>query len=137
MEVRLLAIREASGEPVNSPAKIFESMKPEARADRECLWVLHLNNKLQVIEKELVAMGTGNVAVVRPREVFRKAVICGATCIATVHNHPSGDLRPSADDLKVWETLTKAGKLLEIPVVDNLIIAPQGYYSHSEAEKRT
>lgn len=132
MQIKLLQVREASGEYITDPVEIHQSMKNEALADRECFWVLHLNTKKRVIEKELVAMGTGNLAVITPREVFRKAILNGATTIATVHNHPSNDCNPSNVDKEVWERLNKAGELLGIKVIDNLIISSSGYYSERE-----
>lgn len=130
MELKLLQVREATGELVSSPDAIAEAMKEESKADRECFWVLHLNTKNQIIEKELVAMGVLDAAYIHPREVFRKAVINSSYCIATVHNHPSGHPEPSEADRKVWNMLRESGKILQIEVVDNLVISPSGrFYS--------
>jgi len=133
MELQLLRIREATGDTIlNHPQAIYETMRAEAHADRECLWVLHLNTRLMIIDKELVHMGTLDASLVHPREVFRKAIINSAASIATVHNHPSGSLEPSSEDKVIWKQLKGAGELLGIKVVDNLIISCQGYYSDSE-----
>ncbi len=69
-------------------------MREEARADRECFWILHLNNRNRVIEKELISIGIGNSCLIHPREVFKKAIVNGAECIITVHNHPGGKVEP-------------------------------------------
>lgn len=135
-QFKLLQVREASEEKANAPESVYELMKEEAKADRECFWVLHLNSRLKVIEKELVSMGSLNASLAHPREVFKKAIINGAAAIITVHNHPSGNLQPSEDDFENWARLTKAGKLLGIPVKDNLIISTKGYYSHTQATKK-
>lgn len=135
MELKLLCIKEPSGETANSPEAILKLMRAESLADRECFWILHLNTKHKVIEKELVAMGCSNAAVITPREVFRKAIIAGATTIITVHNHPSGDLRPSPNDEEIWNILVKAGELIGVKVLDNIIIAQKGYYSSAEEGK--
>lgn len=132
MEIKLLSVREASGEKVSSPLEVWQSMKAEAQADRECFWVLHLNTRLQIIEKELVHMGTLDASLVHPREVFRKAVINGAAKIITVHNHPSGNCEPSDEDRATWAKLKEAGKILAIEVADNLIISHSGYYSQKD-----
>ena len=130
MKLRILQIKEAAGEFANSPDAIAQLMKEEAKADRECFWVLHMNTKNQIIEKELVAMGVLDAAYIHPREVFRKAVINSSYCIATVHNHPSGFTEPSEADKKVWNMLKESGKILQIEVVDNLVISPSGrFYS--------
>jgi len=132
LELRLLCVKEATGDKANSPSEVWKLMSDEALADRECFWVLHLNTKLQIIEKELVAMGALDHAVVHPREVFRKAVINSTARIITVHNHPSGSTEPSSEDLSTWEKLKAAGEILGIGVADNLIITKNGYSSQKE-----
>jgi len=129
MYVKLLQVREVTNEKAKSPRWIAEIMKEEAKADRECFWVLHLNTKLEIIEKELVAMGLVDATIVHPREVFKKAIVNGVTNIITVHNYPSGDLTPSSEDKAIWRQLEQAGNILGIPVQDNLIISSEGYYS--------
>ncbi len=89
MELKILQIREAQGDIYTDPGAIAKSMEMEAKADRECFWVLHLNNRNQVIEKELVSMGILDSSLVHPREVFRKACINSSISLITVHNHPS------------------------------------------------
>ncbi len=128
MNLKILQVKEAKGELVNSPQSIAKIMNVEAKADREHFWVLHLNTKNKVIEKELVSIGSLNNALVHPREVFRKAVINSTSSIITVHNHPSNTLKPSSEDLEIWEKLKEAGKVLAIELIDNLIITPDGSY---------
>lgn len=130
MELKILQIREATGETITSTQAIADLMAEESKADRECFWVLHLDSKLQIIEKELVAVGILSAAYIHPREVFKKAIINSACSIITVHNHPSGDPWPSTQDSDIWRILVEAGKLLGIRVEDNLIIGPSGkFYS--------
>jgi DNA repair protein RadC len=108
-------------------------MAEEGKADREAMWVLHLNTKNKIIEKELVSLGSLDSSIAHPREVFRKAVINSSSCIITVHNHPSGEPIPSAEDYQTWNNLVKAGEILSIHVIDNMIITPNGrYYSSKE-----
>ncbi len=130
MELKLLQVKESSGEKLNSPWAIADYMQQEAKADRECMWVLHLNNSNMLIEKELISIGTINASMSHPREIFKKAILNGAGSIATVHNHPSGKLEPSNEDNEIWEKIEKGGEILSIKVLDNIIIAPNGgYYS--------
>ena len=135
MKLKLLQIREAKGVALGSPDSIVELMKEESRADREAFWVLHLNTKNKVVEKELVALGTLDSAVIAPREVFRKAVINSASAIIGVHNHPSGDSDPSSEDLMLFDRLKEAGSILGINVLDNVILGTSGAY-YSDKEKR-
>jgi len=125
-------VKEATEEKLNSPSKIYKIMQGEAKIDRECVWVLHMNSKLKLIEKELVSMGTLDAAPVHPREVFKKAILNSSSSIIVVHNHPSGDPRPTEEDMKVAKRLRQAGEILDIPVKDFLVISSKGYTSFVE-----
>ena len=103
MELNLLQVKETSGDAVHSPNAVAGLMTEEARADRECFWVLHLNSGNKIIEKELVSMGTVNSSLVHCREVFKKSIVFGATSIITVHNHPANHAQPSKEDKMIWE----------------------------------
>lgn len=135
MKVKLLQIREATGETLCAPYEVVGLMQEEGKADRECFWVLHLNTKNRVIEKEIVAIGNLNCATIHPREVFRKAVLNSSCSLITVHNHPSGEPMPSREDKEIWATLRRAGDILGICVLDNIIITPGGK-SYSEKETK-
>ena len=130
--LRFMMVKEASEEKLNSPKKVYEFMRREAEIDRECVWVLHLNTKLKLIEKELVSMGTIDTALVHPREVFKKAILNGSSSIIVVHNHPSGDPRPAEEDKKVAKTLKQSGEILGIPVKDFIVISSKGYTSFAD-----
>lgn len=132
MKVKLLQVRESSEELIDSPMAVARMMAQEAKADRECFWILHLNGAHRVIEKELVSLGTVNNALVHPREVFKKAILNGSQAIMTVHNHPGGSIEPSSDDQTIWERLDKAGELLGIGVLDHIILTSSGrHYAKS------
>ena len=81
----------------------------------------------------LVSRGTLTNSLVHPREVFREAIAERAAAIVLVHNHPSGDPAPSLEDRLVTRQLVEAGKLLEIPVVDHVVVGRGRYVSFSEA----
>ena len=134
MRVKLLRVRESTGERISDPRQAYELLKEVASADRECMWVLHLNSHMEVIEKELVAMGTLDQSLCFPREIFKKAILNSADSIVTAHNHPSGRLEPSENDRQVWERLDKAGEILNIEVRDHLIISVKGFYSHRSGQ---
>jgi len=125
-------VKEATEEKLNSPSKIYKIMQGEAKIDRECVWVLHMNSKLKLIEKELVSMGTLDAAPVHPREVFKKAILNSSSSIIVVHNHPSGDPTPTGEDMMVAKRLRQAGEILDIPVKDFLVISSKGYTSFAE-----
>jgi len=133
MDIKLLQIREAKGGSLTSPKLAAKLMSQEGKLDREAFWVLHLNSKHCLIEKELVAVGILDQAVVHPREVFKRAILNSSQAIITVHNHPSGDPTPAKEDKAIWERLRRAGEIIGIEVLDNLIITPNGkFYSEKQ-----
>jgi DNA repair protein RadC len=128
-EIKLLTVKEAMQVKIRSSAIAYEIMRRETNIDRECAWVLHLNGRLELIEKELVSMGTVEGSLLHPREIFKKAIVNGASSIVVVHNHPSGDPTPSEEDLGISKRIKEAGELLGIAVNDFIIIGSRGYTS--------
>lgn len=88
----------------------------------EKFWVICLNNRNRVLRCAEVTSGTVNSTLVHPREVYNLAIRESASAILCVHNHPSGDPSPSAADLRVTRQLVEAGRLLQIPLQDHVII---------------
>ena len=95
--------------------------------------VMLLDTKHHVLKTALVSVGTLDASIVHPREVFREATIAGAFAIILFHNHPSGDPKPSADDVALTRRLMEAGELMGITVMDHLILAERGFHSLREA----
>lgn len=131
MKFELLKVKEiATGEPIRSPQDVArfvrENMDEESMADRECFWILHLNARNQVIEKEIAAIGTVNSCLVRPADVMRKAVMNGTVAIIAVHNHPSGNPEASKEDLMLASRLKDSAELLGIQLLDSVVIAAGG-----------
>ena len=111
---------------------IFETIqKTENEMDRmkEKCWVVGLNTRNIIVYVELVSMGTLNASLVHPREVFRFAITKAVSGIIMVHNHPSGDLNPSDDDLVLTRRLYDAGKILGIDLHDHIILAAGSGYT--------
>jgi len=134
--MELLKVKEAKGKYIKNAEDVLELMVDVCEADRECMWVLHMNTKLRLIERELVSMGSLDYAIVHPREVFRKAISLSSASIFTVHNHPSGDTTPSSDDQRMWKRLNETGEIIGINVLDHLIISPNGnYYSYQKSKE--
>lgn len=79
-----------------------------------------------------VSQGTVNYAILRPREIYIRALAVGATNIVVAHNHPSGDVTPSGEDRDVITRLTETGKLMDIPLLDFLIVGNETYLSARE-----
>jgi len=130
---QFLQIKEAKGNSLNSPELVAKSMIQEGKIDREAFWVLHLNTKYRLIERELVSLGILDRSLIHPREVFKKAILNSSQAIITVHNHPGADPSPTQDDKEIWQRLKKVGEIIGIEVLDNLIITPNGkFYSERQ-----
>jgi DNA repair protein RadC len=129
-----LATEESLKRPVIKSAKdVARLMMPEMQAlDREHFKILLLNTKNYVIQVQTVSVGSLNASVVHPRECFRPAISAQAAAVVLVHNHPSGDPEPSAEDVNLTRRLISAGDLLGIKVLDHVIIGCNRYVSIME-----
>ena len=96
---------------------------------QEYFIVLYLDNKKYLIEKKILFIGTIDYSTVHPREVFKYAYINSASSIIIVHNHPSGDVLPSKEDITLTNNLKEIGKLNGIPILDHIIVGNNNYYS--------
>jgi DNA repair protein RadC len=93
---------------------------------------LLLDARHRPLRAALLSSGSRDASLVHPREVFREAILAGASAIVVFHNHPSGDARPSSEDFLLTRRLITAGELIGIDVVDHLILADNAYYSFRE-----
>jgi DNA repair protein RadC len=115
---------------VRAPRDVAERMSPHmASLEREELRVLLLNTKNSVLRESTVYVGNVSTALVRVAELFRDAVRAHAAGLIVVHNHPSGDPEPSPDDLHLTAEVIAAGRLLDIPLLDHVIIGARGFVS--------
>jgi DNA repair protein RadC len=96
---------------------------------QEELWVLALNTRNRLLCKQRLYIGTVNQSSVRLAEILEIPLRQRATSIILVHNHPSGDPQPSEEDLRLTEELVKAGRLMDIGILDHIIIASGGHFS--------
>lgn len=94
----------------------------------EHLYMIAFNTKQRVLGVFEVSHGTVNMSICNPRDIFIKALLCGATGIILAHNHPSGDTTPSRDDITTCKRVLEAGKIIGIELLDNLIVG-ECYYS--------
>lgn len=96
---------------------------------QELFYCLYFNNQQELIERKLLFMGTINKSIAHPREVFKEAYRLSASSIICLHNHPSGNLTPSDEDIRFTESLVNIGSLQGIPVLDHIIVNEDSYYS--------
>jgi DNA repair protein RadC len=125
------------GERILQPARVAELMRFAARAERECFHVVLLDVRGRLLRAERVAEGSLTQCPVSPRDALRPAVRDGAHGVVFVHNHPSGDPSPSAEDADLTERLRAAAELVGVVVRDHVIVAAGGYFSFVEAGRWT
>ncbi len=119
---------------IRSPADVYRWFAPRlADLAAEEFHVLALDSQSGVLRDLLVTRGILNSSLVHPREVFRGAIAEAAAGIIVVHNHPSGDPTPSADDRAVTRQLVEAGRVLDLPVYDHVVVGANRYLSFAEA----
>lgn len=98
-------------------------------SNQEHFYCIYLDSNKRVIKDKLLFLGTLNYSVVHPREVFKEAYLVSACAIICVHNHPSGNVLPSKQDIDITNALIDAGDILGIKVVDHVVIGKDKYYS--------
>jgi DNA repair protein RadC len=99
---------------------------------QEEFWILLMGRSQKVLGKELVSRGGLSDVLVDPKVVFSIALRYMATGIILIHNHPSGNLKPSTGDISITKRLVKVGRQLELAILDHLIITDKGYYSFAD-----
>lgn len=97
--------------------------------DKEHFCILGLNAKNCVIGFEVISIGSATATITHPREIFRAALRMKAVAIILVHNHPSGDVAPSREDVQVTKRMADSGKILDIPVLDHIIVGDGNFAS--------
>lgn len=132
--MRIMEIRE-----IKFPVKLARSqdvldvVNDLRLADRETFTVLHLSSANVIINREVVSVGTINSAAVYPREVLKSCILNNASSVILVHNHPSGDCKPSESDRRITRELIAALLLCQIVVLDHIIISVSGSFSFADA----
>jgi len=133
-----MLIKNSENKTIHSPKDIVEILRKnlavenEIDQDKEHFWSVGLSSSNVVQYIELVTLGILNAAVIAPREVFGMAISKRVCSIITAHNHPSDTSKPSSADLKTIKQLSEAGKLLDIPMLDHLIITKSSHWSAQE-----
>jgi DNA repair protein RadC len=118
---------------LTTPRSVAEFLLPDyGNRPVEQFGVVLLDTKHRVLRTIVLSIGTVDASIVHPREVFGAAAAAGAAALVLFHNHPSGDPRPSADDVALTRRLVAAGVLMGIEVIDHVILADVRYSSFKE-----
>lgn len=122
-----------SNKKITSPGDIAQLFIPLLRDEvKEKFIIVCLNSANKVIKHETVSIGNLNSSVVHPREVFKVAVEASSASIILIHNHPSGNPEPSNDDITITRKIVEAGKIMDIPIFDHIIVAGKKFTSFVE-----
>jgi DNA repair protein RadC len=117
---------------IDSPNKVKEVAKEIIESDRENMWALHLDTKNNLVAIEQLSVGTLNSSVIHPREAFKSAILNNSNAIILLHNHPSGDTKPSSEDIEVYRKLKETSETVSIPIKDFVIVGDKTKYSFVE-----
>ncbi|MFY0650535.1 MAG: DNA repair protein RadC [Cyclobacteriaceae bacterium] len=118
---------------VTSSSQVYDFMKPQLLdLDHEEFWVIFLNRGGKVIRKEPFSSGGISGTVADLRLIFKRALEELACSLILVHNHPSGNLKPSQSDINLTNKIKRSGEMIDIPVLDHIIFTNNGYYSFAD-----
>lgn len=126
---RLFERNPNGGKIIRTAKDVYNHTKGMEDLPREHLRGIYLNSHYKIIHDEVISIGTIDANIIHPREVFKPALEYSAVAVVLVHNHPSGILHPSNDDLVVTRQLIEAGKLLGIELIDHVIVSRNGFKS--------
>jgi DNA repair protein RadC len=127
---------------LDRPEKVFDYLRSafEENPMQEAFYCVYLDRKNHPLARHMITLGTATSTLAAPREVFRGAILAGATALVVAHNHPSGDPAPSAADVQITRVLRDAAKIIDIDLLDHVIVGDakadprsMGYYSFRES----
>jgi DNA repair protein RadC len=114
---------------INATPDVYELLQNFKNEKQEHFITILINTRNQVIDFRVLFIGTLDISVCHPRDVFNYAVSNNAAKIIIAHNHPSGNLEPSQNDIQMTNRMREAGEIMGISVVDSVIISEEGYRS--------
>lgn len=130
---RLAKFKEDKKHHIKNAKDIAKVFIPEMSSlKKEYFKGIYLDSRKKVIKEETIFIGSLNESVIHPREIFQVALNENAAALILLHNHPSGDPKPSVQDIEITKGLVKAGNILGIPVLDHIIIGNNKYVSLRE-----
>lgn len=118
---------------ITAPIDVLPELRFIKDLKREHFVCVYLNARNQILKTETISIGSLNSSLVHPREVFQPAINFSAASMILGHNHPSGDVTPSKEDISLTRRMVEAGELLGIEVVDHLIVSSDRFISLKEA----
>lgn len=118
-----------------SPVGVWKKSRWLADKETEHFVVYYMKNNYRIIKSETIAFGGLDSTLVDVRVVLKHAILCGATCMTCVHNHPSGSTTPSKQDDKLTDKINRACEVVGVKLIDHVIVTYNNYYSYQENGK--
>ena len=119
--------------PISGPQDVLAHLGDIRESPREQVVALYVDSRNRPLHRELVAVGGLRASVIQPRDVLAPALAIPAAALILAHNHPSGDTRPSAEDIEITQQLAAAARLLGLELLDHLVVSRRGYCSMKES----
>lgn len=127
---RLATLKPNKKEKITTAEEIYHLFRTKViNLKQEKLFAVFLNTKNEIIGKEVIFIGTQNKSITHPREIFNAAIKYSAVKLILVHNHPTGDVMPSKEDITFTKNIQKIGEMLQIPLIDHLVISENDFFS--------
>ena len=122
-----------AADPIKTPEDVLNAVANELKQyDREVFAIINLKTSGQIINLNICSVGTLNSSLISPREVFKSSILSNAAAFIAVHNHPSGDPRPSQEDIQLTSQIAEGASLLGMTLADHIVIGDNRYYSFHE-----
>ena len=121
--------QEVKMDSFNKVVKMMREVFSIHKQTEEYLYEICLDTSNHLLGVFEISHGCISCTVSSPREIFQKALLCGASAAIPIHNHPSGDVCPSRDDMKTYETMKRLGEMMNVSILDSIIIGTQDCYS--------
>lgn len=118
-----------------SPVGVWKKSRWLADKETEHFVVYYMKNNYRIIKSETISFGSLDCTLVDVRVVLKHAILCGATCMTCVHNHPSGSTVPSKHDDNLTEKINRACEVMGVKLIDHVIVTNKDYYSYQENGK--
>lgn len=133
--VKARSIKYSSKKNFTSPnvaAQMMREVFEIHKQSEEYVYLLCLNPAMRLLGIFEISHGSVSKSIASPREIFQKALLCNASAIILVHNHTSGVIKASRQDIEITEQLNDAGKLMDIPLIDSIIVGREDVFSFME-----
>jgi DNA repair protein RadC len=128
-----MEIKKAVNVQISEASEVYKLFNQFSEEKQELFLVVSLNTKNKIINTHISSIGTLDSSTIHPRDIFREAIRNNASGIILIHNHPSGDVNPSNEDLKVTKLLKNISNIIGIKLLDHIIISKEQFFSFQES----